>query len=105
MTSDFEMHDVLLSIKQMEYSHIKKWIKDYLNIKIKEFELSEKIIYIIIDNKANMKKVIRLLDDVKHLSCSAYMLQLTVIHTLKVIKLYIKKICKLVKFFWFSKYS
>ncbi len=57
----------------MEYLYIREQIKDYLNIKIKEFELSEKIVYAITNNGANMKKAIRLLNSMKCLFYFAYM--------------------------------
>jgi len=44
----------------MEYPYTSERIKKYLNEKIKEFELAEKIFCVITDNKANMKKVIRI---------------------------------------------
>ena len=44
----------------MEYLHTSEWIKEYLNEKIEEFELIGKIVCVITDNKANIKKTIRI---------------------------------------------
>jgi len=83
----------------MKYSHIGERIKEYLNKKIEEFGLTGKIVCAITDNRANMKKAIRIWDNVEHLPCSVYTLQLTVIQALKAIKPYTKQFRKLVKFF------
>ncbi len=56
----------------MEYLHTSEWIKEYLNEKIEEFELIKKIVCAIIDNRANMKKAIRIWDNVKKTSFLFY---------------------------------
>ena len=98
LSSDFEIYDVILAVEKMEYPHTGKWIKEYLNEKIEEFGLTGKIVCAITDNRANMKKAIRIWDNVEHLPCSVYTLQLTVIQALKAIKPYTKWFRKLVKF-------
>ncbi len=63
----------------MKYSHIGERIKEYLNEKIEEFELTGKIICVITDNRINMKKTIRIWDNIEYLSYSTHIFQLTVI--------------------------
>src|SRR6266498_4855564 len=68
--SDFEIYDVILAVEKMEYPHTSERIKEYLNKKIEEFELTGKIVCAITNNRANMKKAIRIWDNVKRLPCS-----------------------------------
>jgi hypothetical protein len=105
LSPDFEVYDAILAVEKIEYPHTGERIKEYLNAKVEEFELSGKIVCAITDNGKNMKKAIRIWDVVEHISCSAHTLQLTVFHTLKYIKPYTKRIRKLVKFFKSSKQS
>ncbi len=60
LTSDFKICNAILTVERMEYPHTDERIKEYLNEKIKEFGLVEKIFYAITDNGANMKKAIRI---------------------------------------------
>ena len=99
LSSDFEIYDIILVIEKIKYLYTGKQIKKYLNEKIEEFGLTEKIVCVITNNEANMKKAIRIWDNVERLPCSAYTLQLTVIQALKAIKPYTKWFRKLVKFF------
>ena len=105
LSSNFEIYDVILAVKRMEYPHTGERIKEYLNNKIEEFGLTGKIVCAITDNGANIKKAIKIWDSVERLPCSAHTLQLTVIQALKAIKPYTKRFRKLAKFFRSSKQS
>ena len=74
LSFNFKIYDIILVVKKMEYLHTSEWIKEYLNEKIEEFELTEKIVCAITNNGANMKKAIRIWNNVKRLPCSAYTL-------------------------------
>ena len=74
LTSDFEVRDAILAVERMEYPHMGERIKEYLNEKIKEFGLAGKIFCAITDNGANMKKAIRIWDNIERISCSAHTL-------------------------------
>ena len=60
LSFNFEIYNIILAIEKMKYSHIGERIKEYLNEKIEEFELTGKIIYAITNNRANIKKAIRI---------------------------------------------
>ncbi len=79
LSFDFEIYDVILAIEKIEYPHTGEQIKEYLNEKIEEFGLTEKIVCVITNNEANMKKAIKIWDNVECLFCSAHTFQLTVI--------------------------
>ena len=74
LSSDFEIYNVILAVEKMEYPHTGERIKEYLNEKIEEFGLTGKIICAITDNEANMKKAIRIWNNVECLPCSAHTL-------------------------------
>ncbi len=60
LSSNFEIYDIILVIEKIKYLYTGKQIKKYLNEKIEEFGLTEKIVYVITNNRANMKKAIRI---------------------------------------------
>ena len=45
LTLNFKIYDIILVVKNIEYLYTSEWIKKYLHKKIKEYELSEKIVY------------------------------------------------------------
>lgn len=99
LTPNFEIIDMLLTIERMQYPHTAERIHDYLNNKMHEFGLNEKLFIGVTDNGSNMKKAFMIWEDIERLPCSAHMLQLSVVKGLKKITPYVKRFKKLVKFF------
>jgi len=64
-----------------------------------KFELKGKITCVVTDNESNMINAINQWDDVDHLPCAAYILQLSINHAFQKTNVYIKRIKRLVYFF------
>ncbi|CAI2180515.1 6029_t:CDS:2 [Funneliformis geosporum] len=78
MSKDFEVYDCLLSIERMLYSHTETNIVSFLKKAVVEFGLKGKITCVVTDNESNMVNAINQWDDVVHLPCAAYILQLSI---------------------------
>ncbi|CAG8664405.1 13112_t:CDS:1, partial [Ambispora gerdemannii] len=89
----------LLSIQALPSPHTAEYIKDSLDRIITKWGLNERVFCIITDNGANIKKAIRLMDNITQLSCAAHTLQLSVLKDLKLITQFIKRTKNLILFF------
>ncbi|GET54653.1 zinc finger BED domain-containing protein 1-like [Rhizophagus irregularis DAOM 181602=DAOM 197198] len=81
---------MLITIESIQYPHTAVVISKYLEKYIEEYRLENKIICVVTDNGSNMKAAVNILnqknDKIQRLPCVAHTLQLTVINTLKSIK-------------------
>ncbi len=69
-----ELYDVLICIKQINYSHISNNICQTIITKLELLELESKVKTTITNNYSNMVKAIHEWDDVDHVSYSAHIL-------------------------------
>nr|CAG8656639.1 5008_t:CDS:2 [Entrophospora candida] len=99
LSPKFEPIDILLAIERMPYPHTNEIILNYLKNLVEEFGLSNKIICGVTDNGSNMRKAFDTWEGVERLPCTAHTLQLSVNKALIIIKPYVKRFKKLVKFF------
>ncbi|GET01424.1 zinc finger BED domain-containing protein 1-like [Rhizophagus clarus] len=98
-----ELRDILLCIEPIKYPHIGSHICKTIRIKLKEFNLINKITTVITDNSSNMIKAIQEWESIERIPCSAHTLQLCVIKGLKKATAFIDRFKKLSIFFNSSK--
>ena len=99
MSEDFKVYDCLLFMECMPYPHTGTNIVSFLKKKVVEFGLKGKITCVVTDNGSNMVNAINQWDDVDHLPCAAYILQLSINHAFQKTNVYIKRIKHLIHFF------
>ena len=99
LTEQMELRDILVCVEPIKYSHTGSNIYKTIQIKLNEFNLTNKITTVITDNGSNMVKAIKGWEGVDCIPCSAHTLQLCVIKGLKKAKKYINRFKKLNIFF------
>ena len=99
LTEQMELRDILICVESIRYPHTGSHIRETIQIKLNEFNLTDKITTVITDNGANMVKAIKEWEGVDRIPCSAHTLQLCVIKGLKKAKKYINRFKKLNIFF------
>jgi hypothetical protein len=90
---------ILLCIEPIKYPHTGSHIRETIIVKLKEFNLINKITTAITDNGSNMVKAIQEWEGIERIPCSAHTLQLCVIKGLKKATDYIDRFKKLSIFF------
>ena len=99
LTEQMELRDILICVESIRYPYTGSHIRETIQIKLNEFNLTDKITTVITDNGANMVKAIKEWEGVDRIPCSAHTLQLCVIKGLKKAKKYINRFKKLNIFF------
>jgi len=99
LTDQMELRDILLCVESIKYPHTGSHIRETIKVKLKEFNLINKITSVITDNGSNMIKAIQEWEGVERIPCSAHTLQLCVIKGLKKATDYIDRFKKLNIFF------
>ena len=99
LTEQMELRDILVCVEPIRYPHTGSHIRETIQIKLNEFNLTDKITTVITDNGSNMVKAIKEWEGVDRIPCSAHTLQLCVIKGLKKAKKYINRFKKLNIFF------
>ena len=85
LSSDFVLHQALLTIEKLPYPHDADHIEDVLRNTFEAWELQEKTFVGVTDNAASMKKAMRQLG-VMHIGCTAHTIQLAVNDGVNLIK-------------------
>jgi hypothetical protein len=100
LTNQMELRDILLCIEPIKYPYTGSHIRETIIVKLKEFNLINKIITnAITNNGSNMVKAIQEWEGIECIPCSAHTLQLCVIKGLKKATDYIDQFKKLSIFF------
>ncbi|CAG8775543.1 434_t:CDS:1, partial [Acaulospora morrowiae] len=105
LSKEFELNEILLCLKPMPYPHTSQAIGEFLIQKVQDFNLQDKILYVVTDNSSNMVAAIRDWDGIERLPYTAHTLQLSVNRALKKNHQQIHRIRELVKFFDLPKQS
>src|SRR2546430_6880727 len=95
LDKNFAIQEVVLTIEYVKYLHIAQNISDALLVILDQWKLREKVYIITTDNDANMKKVIKDMNEVspniKWQLCAIHMLQLVIKKGLNPIKLLVSR--------------
>jgi hypothetical protein len=106
---NFVMHEIILTVEYVRYSHTAENISDTLLALLDEWELREKVHIITTDNGSNMKKAINDLStistNIKWQPCTAHTLQLVIGKGLNIVKLLVLRAKRLIDFFLRPKQS
>lgn len=109
LDKNFIIHEIILTVEYVRYPHTSQHIADTLLTILDEWNLKEKVYFIVIDNGANIKKAIK---DMKSSSnnitwqpCTAHTLQLIVGKGLSSVKLLVLRAKRLIDFFLRPKQS
>lgn len=97
--SNFEIQSLLLECTSFDESHTSKNLADALKNIITEWNLEEKVLMVISDNAANIKKAIRDELHLKHFGCYAHTINLIACDALKHIADVLNRIKTIVGFF------
>jgi hypothetical protein len=98
VTSDFEPYEVLLSMEELPYPHGATEIQEYLIDLFYEWRIKSKIIAMVTDNGANVKKACNEIGIGERIPCSAHTIQLSIGKGLDKIKLLVDKCKRLIIF-------
>ena len=98
LSSKFEPQEILLSMKELPYSHSTFEIQDHLFDLLYEWEIDLKITAIVTDNTFNVKKACNNMSIGERIPCAAHTLQLSIEKGLDVIKNLIDKCKHLISF-------
>lgn len=109
LDKNFIIHEIILTVEYVRYPHTSQHIADTLLTILDEWNLKEKVYFIVTDNGANIKKAIK---DMKSSSnnitwqlCTAHTLQLIVGKGLSSVKLLVLRAKRLIDFFLRPKQS
>jgi hypothetical protein len=98
ITSDFEPCEVLLSMNELPYPHGATEIQEHLIDLFDEWEIESKIIAIVTDNGANVKKACNEIGIGERIPCSAHTIQLSIGKGIDKIKILVDKCKRLIIF-------
>ena len=109
LDKNFTIHEIILTIEHIRYPHNAQNISDALFIILDEWGLRNITNVIVTDNRANMKKAIKEMNEmtsnIKWQPCVAHTLQLVVGKGLISVKLLVLRAKKLIDFFLRPKQS
>lgn len=99
ITESFELKEIILAIKYLQYPHTANRIQETLEEIINQWNLREKIFFCTTDNAANMKKMLNQISWIKRLSCTAHTIQLVVGKGLLLAETLIARAKRVINFF------
>jgi hypothetical protein len=109
LDSEFQLHEIILSVQYIPYPHTAEHIEDTLLTILDEWELRDKVFIVTTDNGSNMRKAIKdlelITDNIMWQPCMAHTLQLVVGKGLKPIKALVGRTKRLIDFFMRPKQS
>jgi len=109
LDKNFVIQGVVLAIDYVKYPHTAQNISDALFNIIDQWEIKEKVHVITTNNRANMKKAIKIMNtvstNIKWQSCAVHTLQLVIGKGLNPIKLLVLRVKRLIDFFLKPKQS
>ncbi|CAG8477855.1 8354_t:CDS:2 [Cetraspora pellucida] len=73
--NDFQLNEIVLTLKYLPYPHTGKAIADALNFIIDDWKLTDKVFTITMDNSSNMVKATKCMPNIVQISCTAHTLQ------------------------------
>ncbi|CAB5179439.1 unnamed protein product [Rhizophagus irregularis] len=95
LNKNFTIHEVILTIEYIRYLHITQNISDALFVILDEWNLRDKTYVIVTNNRMNMKKAIKemnnITSNIKWQPCTTYTLQLVMEKSLNSVKLLVLK--------------
>ena len=109
LDKNFTIHEIILTVEYVRYPHTSQHIADTLLTILDEWNLKEKVHFIVTDNGANIKKAIKdmksISDNITWQPCTAHTLQLIVGKGLNSVKLLVLRAKRLIDFFLRPKQS
>ncbi|CAG8797552.1 16377_t:CDS:1, partial [Cetraspora pellucida] len=73
--NDFQLNEIVLTLKYLPYLHTGKAIAEALNFIIDDWKLTDKVFTIMTDNGSNMVKATKCMPNIVRILCTAHTLQ------------------------------